>query len=303
MRPLDPTCTRGEFYREFCSTQTFECKIMHYKHPSFLRQKDIVSFIYLKKMQVFKKRARMEKSGGGNTSPGTHTYMHAQDRDHSPAPSRGSPSHARGGESSTPTERSRSRSKSPKPQNVAPRSFSGVDPQSLELARVFMRFHGCLARKCDRRSELSHLYVSTIQSWMPKNMRDDRAQHRPFKQVLYALAHGMRVVRVIDRGHTLIWNDFCNDEGKTIRRFGSRDREDDFARRGERISAPQRYRDTYRRVRSNRRRYHPYNERDRSVSPRPRRYSKYRDTMVRRRSSRERRADVGREYHHRGSRK
>lgn len=180
-----------------------------------------------------------------------------------------------------PADRPRTRQRSPRhraqrSEHRVPETFSGVDTKSLELARAFMQMHGSLARKCDLRSELSHLYRCTIPSWMPLDVQNDAKEQRPFKQVLYALANGMRVVRVIDRGHTLIWNNFCDDEGRSIRPARRRLRDDDPVQGDSRIAEPRTRRERYYpRFRGRyRRRFHPYHhdDRDRSYSPRPRRY-------------------------------
>merc|ERR1711981_534041 len=140
---------------------------------------------------------------------------------------------------------------------------------------AFMASQGQLARKCRRRGELSHLYLSTQGAWMSQEAQDDISQQRPFKQILFALAHGMKLVRVVDSGRTLLWNRYRDNEGNPIER---QDRSDSRSR-------PQRDgRGHYNRRddRGNGGRYHRrddrgdggrghYNRRDRSYSPERRR--------------------------------
>ena len=97
-------------------------------------------------------------------------------------------------------------------------SQSGVEDGALELAQAFMKAHGGLGRKCYKRGELSHLYLSTFKSWAASDVQEDPSKQRPFKQVLFAMAHGMKVVRVVDRGRKLLWNRYRDNEGKQIER-------------------------------------------------------------------------------------
>ena len=93
---------------------------------------------------------------------------------------------------------------------------SGVERQALELGRKFMGAQGQLARKCYRRGELSYLYVSTFSSWAPGDVQCDKSLQRPFKQILFAIAHGMKLVRVVNSGKQLLWNRYRDNTGKTI---------------------------------------------------------------------------------------
>lgn len=92
----------------------------------------------------------------------------------------------------------------------------GVETLALCLAREFMGSHGQLARKCYRRGELSHLYVSTFPTWAPEDSQNDKSLQRPFKQILFALAHGMKLVRVVNGGRTLLWNKYRDNTGNKI---------------------------------------------------------------------------------------
>lgn len=106
------------------------------------------------------------------------------------------------------------------PKEVRPAEDSdlprGVEAQALVLARAFMAAQGQLARKCHRRGELSHLYVTTFESWAPEDAKSDQSLQRPFKQILFALAHGMKLVRVINSGRQLLWNRYRDNTGAQI---------------------------------------------------------------------------------------
>jgi len=92
----------------------------------------------------------------------------------------------------------------------------GVETHALYLAREFMGSQGQLARKCHRRGELSHLYVSTFPTWAPGDSKNDKSLQRPFKQILFALAHGMKLVRVVNGGRKLLWNKYRDNTGDKI---------------------------------------------------------------------------------------
>ena len=114
------------------------------------------------------------------------------------------------------------------PKEVRPAENSdlprGVEKQALVLARAFMAAQGQLARKCYRRGELSHLYVTTFESWAPEDAKSDQSLQRPFKQILFAIAHGMKLVRVINSGRQLLWNHYRDNTGAQIET--SRDQQD-----------------------------------------------------------------------------
>lgn len=106
------------------------------------------------------------------------------------------------------------------PKEVRPAEDSelprGVEAHALVLARAFMGVQGQLARKCYRRGELSHLYVTTFESWAPEDAKINKSLQRPFKQILFALAHGMKLVRVINSGRQLLWNRYRDNTGAQI---------------------------------------------------------------------------------------
>jgi len=102
------------------------------------------------------------------------------------------------------------------PPEVTVDSESGVDPQALKLAQAFMEKVGGLARLTRRRGDLSHLYICTMASWADPKVMEDVSQQRHFKQVLFALAHGMRLVRVVGDGRTLLWNRYRDNSGNEV---------------------------------------------------------------------------------------
>ena len=93
------------------------------------------------------------------------------------------------------------------PEMVKTENENGVEEVSLELAKAFMKSQGNLAKKCCKRGELSHLYLSTQSSWMDHETLADTTKQRPFKQVLFALAKGLNLLRVFDSGRQLDWKD------------------------------------------------------------------------------------------------
>ena len=112
---------------------------------------------------------------------------------------------------STPTS-----DRSTPPPIVESGTKSGVEPQAFELAKMFMAKMGNLARKCRTRGQLSELYLSTIASWATEEVQKDTDNQRHFKQVLFAIAHGMKLVRVRDEGRTLFWNKYRDNHGNQI---------------------------------------------------------------------------------------
>ena len=168
------------------------------------------------------------------------------------------------------------------PSEVKANSQSGVEDGALELARAFMKAHGGLGRKCYKRGELSHLYVSTFPSWAPSDAQEDSSKKRPFKQVLFAMAHGLKVVRVVDRGRKLLWNRYRDNEGKQIERSDRYEKREGRHHRGHRGHRDHRDRYEKRDNRDHRDRYEKrddrghsdrYEEQGRSMSPEHRSYN------------------------------
>ena len=126
------------------------------------------------------------------------------------------------------------------PEMVKTENENGVEEVSLELAKAFMKSQGNLAKKCSKRGELSHLYLSTQSSWMDPETLADTKKQRPFKQVLFALSKGLNLLRVFDSGRELDWKD--NQRRDNYRR----DDRDDY-RPGRRDDFRQERRDNYRR--------------------------------------------------------
>jgi len=102
------------------------------------------------------------------------------------------------------------------PPMVEAGTKSGVEPQAHELAKMFMAAMGSLARKCRTRGQLSELYLTTIASWATDEVQKDESKQRHFKQVLFAIAHGMKLVRVRDQGRSLFWNRYRDNQGNQL---------------------------------------------------------------------------------------
>ena len=141
-------------------------------------------------------------------------------------------------------------SEKPMPPYVKSTEESGVEARSFELAQLFMGKHGRLARRCRTRGELSALYLSTQATWMPIDWGSDINEQRLFKQVLFAIAHGMKLVRVVNKGRSLSWNRYRDNFGKPIERTERPARGDNDRRRDRRS-----YRDEDRYDRRDRRDY------------------------------------------------
>jgi len=101
-------------------------------------------------------------------------------------------------------------------RDIAQRDTS-VHPRVLEVARAF---HGQFKAAChgiSRRVELRRLYVSTFPSFQSpreglnrpwnnyERFDDEMGTPQFFNRVLYALAHALNVVRVVDGGQKLLW--------------------------------------------------------------------------------------------------
>jgi len=80
-----------------------------------------------------------------------------------------------------------------------------IDNQALVLARLFIEAVGTIAKNCRRRSDVYKLYICTFLSWAPDNIKTDQSLQRSFSKVLFAIAHGLKLVRVVN-GRKLIWS-------------------------------------------------------------------------------------------------
>ena len=109
-----------------------------------------------------------------------------------------------------------SRPQSTPPPEVRTDNESGVEDGALELAKQFMTKMGNLARKCTSRGALSELYLTTQSAWASQDVLADESLQRHFKQVLFAIAHGMKLVRVRDQGRSLFWNRYRDNEGNQL---------------------------------------------------------------------------------------
>lgn len=105
------------------------------------------------------------------------------------------------------------------PAAVKSSTDSGVEARALELAKLFMALHGAKARGCKSRFDLSKLYVQAVKDnqevrFIPPEWEDVEEQ-RPFAQILFAIAHGMKLVRV-KQGRDLVWNRFRDNKGEKL---------------------------------------------------------------------------------------
>ena len=82
-----------------------------------------------------------------------------------------------------------------------------IDPDVLSLAEAFYLRYKSACHGVTRRPELQRLYDDTFESWVP---RDANRSKTDFSKVLFALARGMKVVRVVDGGRQLVWRVFNN---------------------------------------------------------------------------------------------
>ena len=83
-----------------------------------------------------------------------------------------------------------------------------IDPVALEIAREFMSQVGDIARPLRRRKQLEKLYDLWYSIYQAT-----RLSNVPFRTVLFAMAHGMKVLRVKHRGQVLSWNRYRDNEG------------------------------------------------------------------------------------------
>ena len=101
--------------------------------------------------------------------------------------------------------------------NVPTSNPTGVEAVSWQLATQFMWCMGDLARLCQTRNQLHLLLISTSPSWAPE-LKEIRERQRNSSQILFAIAHGMKLVKVF-KGHTLEWNRFRDNQGNTYQEW------------------------------------------------------------------------------------
>jgi hypothetical protein len=82
-----------------------------------------------------------------------------------------------------------------------------IDPDAQILAEAFYARYKSACHGITRRIELNRLYDDTFDSWVP---HENGASNRPvdFSKVLFAMAHHMRVLRVVDGGRQIVWKVF-----------------------------------------------------------------------------------------------
>ena len=105
------------------------------------------------------------------------------------------------------------------PAIVKANTKNGVEPRALELATRFMAVHGDRARRCRTRQALSKFYVQAVKDNAQCRFIPPEWEHvdeqRLFAQILFAIAHGMKLVRVM-RGVDLEWNRFRDNKGERL---------------------------------------------------------------------------------------
>ena len=138
-----------------------------------------------------------------------------------------------------------------------------VDPTALSLAETFYRRYRTACLAIQRRSDLQRLYEDTYQSWAPS----DETGKTDFSKILFALARGMRVVKVVDRGSMLLWNQENRrpiqrrEDSRPPRHFSPQRQRDNHFRRNVRDQSPPQRR--------------PYENRERRQEIHPRRQEGY----------------------------
>jgi hypothetical protein len=90
-----------------------------------------------------------------------------------------------------------------------------IDPDVLSLAEAFYLRYKSACHGVTRRPELQRLYEDTFESWVPKDANRSKTD---FSKVLFALARGMKVVRVVDGGRQLVWRVFNNQRDERSER-------------------------------------------------------------------------------------
>jgi len=106
-----------------------------------------------------------------------------------------------------------------KPQPQPPR----IEDHFLDQAKTFYYRYKNVITGVNNRRDLQQLFEDTFHSWAPRDQ-----QHPNFSKVLYALANGMKKVRVIDGGRSLLWR---NERPEQQHHEHERDRDFDDDRR------------------------------------------------------------------------
>jgi hypothetical protein len=123
------------------------------------------------------------------------------------APPSRQPQHRRATARSSPPTKGPHRAKNRHPPS---RSSYGVDPSALIAAQQYLHLHGNAARHISQRAVLE------------RDIRDKMASTNwtgafpPTNKILFAMAHGLKVLRVRG-GRTLEWNRFRDNQGNKLR--------------------------------------------------------------------------------------
>jgi hypothetical protein len=87
----------------------------------------------------------------------------------------------------------------PKQQDEKPQP-PRIEDHFLDQAKTFYYRYKNVITGVNNRRDLQQLFEDTFHSWAPRDQ-----QQPNFSKVLYALANGMKKVRVIDGGKSLLW--------------------------------------------------------------------------------------------------
>ena len=90
-----------------------------------------------------------------------------------------------------------------------------IDALAIKYALAFMTKEGKLARRFTRRGSLKQLYEDTTMAWMTEELSKESSPP-DFGKVLFAMAHHMKVVRVVRNGQELLWNRYRDNNGEQI---------------------------------------------------------------------------------------
>jgi len=110
----------------------------------------------------------------------------------------------------------------PKIDQIEQRPQPQIEEAILQQAKTFYYRYKSAIMGMNNRRDLQRLFEDTFSSWASSHDQQDPPN---FSKVLYALAHGMKIVRVIDAGKSLLWKIERSEHD-------SRDRDFDDRRRG-----------------------------------------------------------------------
>lgn len=94
----------------------------------------------------------------------------------------------------------------------------GVEQIALSVARNYMAWYGNRARTFNHRRQLENDILATMSSRDNIDqacIRDTNIPLPPTRQIIFAIAHGIKLLRVRG-GHTLEWNQFRDNHGNRL---------------------------------------------------------------------------------------